>query len=146
MDWSAPTWWWLAAGVLVAIEVSSGTFYLLMLALGCAAGALAAHAGLGSAGQMATAALLGGGATVAWHLTRARMPPAAPAASNRDVNIDIGETVHVAAWGADGQARVHYRGTTWTVRHAGKSAPTAGEHTIVAVHGNHLSVAPRQPV
>ena len=37
MDWSASTGWWLAAGVLVAAELATGTFYLLMLALGAAA-------------------------------------------------------------------------------------------------------------
>ena len=45
MDWNASTGWWLAAGVLVVAELATGTFYLLMLALGLAAGALAAHAG-----------------------------------------------------------------------------------------------------
>jgi membrane protein implicated in regulation of membrane protease activity len=145
MDWSASTLWWVAAGLLVAVEVSSGTFYLLMLALGCAAGALAAHAGLGGAGQMVTAALVGGGATAAWHVRRARHPRSPPAALNRNVNLDIGETVEVDAWNSDGTARVSYRGAAWTVRHTGDGPPAAGRHTIVAVHGNHLSVAPVQP-
>jgi hypothetical protein len=63
MDWNASTWWWLAAGVLVAAELLSGTFYLLMLALGCVAGALAAHGGAGPTAQIAVAALFGAGAT-----------------------------------------------------------------------------------
>ena len=70
MDWSASTGWWLTAGVLVVAELATGTFYLLMLALGAAAGALAAHAGLGFTAQMAVAALLGGGAVVVWHQRR----------------------------------------------------------------------------
>jgi hypothetical protein len=45
MDLSASTLWWLATGALVVLELTSGTFYLLMLALGAAAGALAAHLG-----------------------------------------------------------------------------------------------------
>ena len=36
--------WWIGAGVLVVLELFSGTFYLLMIALGCVAAALA-HAG-----------------------------------------------------------------------------------------------------
>ena len=44
MDLSLSTWWWIVAGVLVAAELATGTFYLLMVAIGCAAGALAAHA------------------------------------------------------------------------------------------------------
>ena len=29
MDLSAPTLWWVLAGVLVAVELATGTFYLL---------------------------------------------------------------------------------------------------------------------
>lgn len=145
MDWSASTGWWLAAGVLVAAELASGTFYLLMLALGAAAGALAAHAGIGLTGQMAGAALLGGGAVVAWHLRRSRQGAALPAAVNPDVNLDIGGSVQVDHWQADGTTRVHYRGAAWDARHAGTGLPTAGEHVIRAVEGTRLLLerAPR---
>ena len=37
------TLWWLLAGGIVAAELLTGTFYLLMLALGVAAAAIAAH-------------------------------------------------------------------------------------------------------
>jgi len=40
------TIWWLIAGSLVGIELMTGTFYLLMLAIGASAGAIAAHAQL----------------------------------------------------------------------------------------------------
>jgi len=143
MDWSASTLWWLAAGVLVAAELASGTFYLLMLSLGCIAGALAAHAGLHASAQIVAAALVGGGATAAWHVKRARAPRSAPAASNRDVNLDVGERVHVAAWSADGLAQVRHRGAAWSARYAGSGVPTPGEHIIVAVEGSQLSLAPR---
>ncbi|MES6050819.1 hypothetical protein U6S05_12095, partial [Cutibacterium acnes] len=68
------TVWWLLAGVAVAAELTSGTFFLLMLALGAAAGALAAHAGLGLSGQLVTAALVGGGAVAVWMRWRRRHP------------------------------------------------------------------------
>ena len=145
MEWNAPMLWWLATGGLVAAELATGTFYLLMVALGCAAGALAAHAGLGSTGQVAAAALLGSAFTAAWHLKRARSPRSAPAESNRDVMLDIGQTLRVDAWGDDGTARVPYRGTAWTVRFAGPGTPAPGEHVIVAVDGNQLRVAPATP-
>lgn len=138
MEWSPPTVWWIAAGVLVAAELASGTFYLLMLALGAVAGALAAHAGVGFTGQMAAAAVLGGGAVVAWHLRRSKQPAALPAASNRDVNLDVGNRVQVDHWQADGQARVHYRGAAWAARHAGSGQPTPGEYVIRAVDGSQL--------
>jgi membrane protein implicated in regulation of membrane protease activity len=142
MDWSAATWWWIAAGALVAIELATGTFYLLMLALGLAAAAVAAHLGLGSTGQIVVAALVGGGATAAWHLRRAREPQAAPSESNRDVNLDIGESVRVDGWRDDRTARVDYRGSAWTVVYRGEGTPTPGEYHIVAVQSNRLVVSP----
>ncbi len=142
MDWSAPTLWWLGAGVLVAAELATGTFYLLMVALGAAAGAAAAHAGWSATAQWLAAAVLGAGATVAWHLLRARLPRAAPAASNRDVNLDIGQTVLVPNWQSDGTARVAYRGAQWQVRLAPGAEAGSGEHTIVALHGSELLLTP----
>jgi len=143
MDWSASTWWWLLAGGMVAAELATGTFYLLMLALGSAAGALAAHAGLGGTPQVVVAALVGGGATAAWHFKRARAPRSAPPETNRDVNIDIGGSVKVEAWNADGSARVSYRGAMWSARYAGTGSPAPGEHVIVSLNGNELGLAPR---
>jgi membrane protein implicated in regulation of membrane protease activity len=145
LDWNASTVWWLLAGVLVAAELATGTFYLLMLALGCAAGAMAAHLGLGMVSQVVVASMVGGATTVAWYLKRSRQPGAAPAASNRDVNLDIGQAVHVPAWAPDGSARVQYRGASWSVRLAGSSPPQPGAHTIVALHGSELLVAPVNP-
>ena len=138
MDWSGATGWWVAAGVLVAAELAIGTFNLLMLALGMMAGALAAHAGLALPGQLVLAALVGGGAVVAWRLKRGRNPKAEPAASNRDVNMDIGSRVHVDRWNPDGSARVHYRGTQWDVRYQGAGEPGAGDYTVRALDGNCL--------
>jgi membrane protein implicated in regulation of membrane protease activity len=146
LDWNTANLWWLAAGVLVAAELATGTFYLLMVGLGCAAGALAAHAALGFTAQMLTAAVVGAGATTAWHLKRLRSPAPAPAESNRDVNLDIGQRLQVAHWAADGSARVHYRGASWAVRYAGSGTPQAGEHVIVALNGSELRVAPVAPL
>jgi membrane protein implicated in regulation of membrane protease activity len=138
MNWTAATAWWLTAGALVAAELATGTFYLLMLALGAAGGALAAHLGLSSNLQIVTAALLGGGAVVVWHLRRTARTFQLPAGANPDVNLDIGGTVEVAKWQADGSARVHYRGAEWDARHIGSGAATAGEHTILAIEGSRL--------
>jgi membrane protein implicated in regulation of membrane protease activity len=142
MDFSTPTFWWVAAGVVVAAELATGTFYLLMLALGLVAGALAAHLGLPLTGQVAAAALLGGGATAFWHWRRYRQPTTAPARENRDVNLDIGERVRVAEWTADGTARVPYRGSLWTARLAPGAAPAKGEYVVSAVEGNWLVLSP----
>ncbi len=140
MDLSSSTLWWLLAGALVAAELATGTFYLLMVALGAAAGALAAHAGVGATGQVVAAAVCAAGATAAWHFKRARSPKSAPVESNRDVNLDIGQRLQVPEWQPDGSARVSYRGAMWAVRFAGGGQPAAGEHVIVALQGNELAV------
>ena len=138
MTWNASTLWWLATGVLVAAELASGTIYLLMLALGAAAGAGAAHLGLATEGQLLTAALLGGGAVGLWHWRRARHPVALPASANRNVNLDIGSSVQVSAWQADGHARVNHRGAGWDARFVGSGPAMPGLHLIHAVDGNCL--------
>ena len=142
MEFSMSTFWWVLAGVAVAAELATGTFYLLMLALGMAAGAIAAHLGLSGSLQIATAAIVGGGATALWHLQRMKHPRSAPAAENRDVNLDIGERVKVHAWGADRTARVSYRGSTWTARLQPDAPAQPGEHIVKAVEGNWLVLAP----
>ncbi len=142
MDLSAATVWWVAAGVAVAAELATGTFYLLMIALGLAAGAVSAHLGAPTTGQVVAAALVGAAATALWHWKRARHPQSAPAERNRDVNLDIGERVQVEAWGGDGTARVSYRGTQWSARLAPGEARRAGAHRVSAVEGNWLVLVP----
>jgi membrane protein implicated in regulation of membrane protease activity len=133
----ASTLWWLAAALAVAAELLTGTFYLLMAALGLAAGALAAHAGLGDSAQLLATALVGGGAVAIWSLLRPRRSPASghdPAQS-----LDIGQSVQVTAWQADGSARVHYRGTLWSARWGEPGPlPAPGHYVIRALHGNEL--------
>jgi len=142
MEIPGSTFWWVAAGIAVAAELGTGTFYLLMIALGLAAGAVAAHLGLGDSAQIATAAVVGAAATVGWHAYRRRGAPDVPAPWNRDVNLDIGERVHVDAWAADRTARVNYRGTAWTARLAPGAAPEPGLHHVTAVEGNWLVLTP----
>jgi membrane protein implicated in regulation of membrane protease activity len=143
MDLANASVWWVAAGIAVAAELATGTFYLLMIALGLGAGALAAHFGLSQPLQLVAAAMVGGGATALWHWRRlARGEAALPAARDRDVNLDVGERVRVAAWASDGTARVSYRGSTWAARLQSGAPATPGEHVVAAVEGNWLVLAP----
>lgn len=145
MDLGASTVWWLVTGVLVAAELATGTFYLLMLALGAAAAALAAHAGLGASAQQVLAAVVGGGAIALWHWRRRQRPDAPPASANRDVLLDVGSSVKVEHWHADGTARVHYRGAGWDARWVGAGAPSAGAHVVRSVEGNRLMLDRAEP-
>jgi membrane protein implicated in regulation of membrane protease activity len=142
MDMTPATIWWVLAGVAVAVELATGTFYLLMLALGMAAGALAAHMGLGVPLQIVIAAIVGGGATTLWRLRRKQDGPVAPAAQNRDVNLDVGERVQVSQWTPEQTTRVQYRGSQWEARLAPGAHAQSGEHVVSAVEGNWLVLAP----
>ncbi len=133
---STPLQWWIATAVLVALELGSGSFYLLMLAVGAAAGALAAHLGLDVAIQWSAAALVGIGAVALLYLTRRRAPRRA-LQSNRDVNLDIGSEVEVRLWDEAGNARVRWRGAEWQAR-LGRGQALPGRFRIAAVDANTL--------
>jgi membrane protein implicated in regulation of membrane protease activity len=143
MGLSAAAAWWVLAGLLVAAELATGTFYLLMFALGLAAAALAAHLGLDLTWQLVAAALVGGGATAAWHLQRrSRAGKALPVSADRDVNLDVGERVHVQDWAGDRTTRVTYRGSVWNARLDPSASPSSGLHRVSAVEGNWLVLVP----
>lgn len=134
------TVWWLATGLVVLLELFTGTFYLLMLAVGLAAGALAAHAQLGLSGQLVVAALVGATTVSLAYLRRRRRPGAPSARPDRSVNLDIGETIHIEAWNSDGTAQVRYRGAQWTALARPGSSPTPGAHRVAELVGNRLLV------
>lgn len=138
MEFGPAAWWWAAAGALIALELVTGTFYLLLIALGLAAAGFAAHAGFGASLQLLAAALVGGGAVGVGMLRSAKAPPPPPPGANPDMVLDIGERVEVPAWGSDGLARVNYRGSMWTARYEGPGEPCPGPHLILAIEGSRL--------
>jgi hypothetical protein len=103
---SESTIWWLLAGAAVAVELVTGTFYLLMIAVGLAAAAIAAH--LGASGPCSSLRRPSWVRPRGGHypLHPGRGPKALPAGTNPDVNMDVGETVQVDDWQADGTALV----------------------------------------
>jgi membrane protein implicated in regulation of membrane protease activity len=134
------TVWWLLAGAAVAVELLTGTFYLLMLALGMAGAAIAAQTGAGTVTQLLVAAIVGGGAVVVWHQIRKKRPSDPSARSQRSVNLDVGETVQIDSWEANGTASVKYRGANWTAIHRPGVSPSAGAHRVSELVGNRLLV------
>lgn len=136
------TIWWLAAGIVVVAEMLTGTFYLLMMAVGLVAAALAAHMGASSALQITVAALVGGGAVVIWHFARRKRPGDPSPRADRSVNLDVGETILIEGWNADGTTTVKYRGATWTAIHRPGVTPSTGMHRVAELVGNRLLVDP----
>jgi membrane protein implicated in regulation of membrane protease activity len=136
-DWMG---WLVGAGILVIAELFTGTFYLLMVAIGLGAGAIAAQFGLSGPMQTLTAAVVGLAATAILHRSRFGHPARGEATRDRNVNLDIGQRVAVNAW-QNGHARVMYRGALWDVELGPGALPEAGDYRIVEVLGNRLIVA-----
>lgn len=126
--------WWLVTGGLVVAELMTGTFYLLMLAIGAAAAALAAHLGMDVTTQLVTAALVGGAAVVLWRRRSLRREAQTPT----ELHLDIGETVEVDQWDAHGTAQVKHRGANWTAVCTAAQTPSPGTHRIQAIQGSRL--------
>lgn len=134
------TIWWLLAGTAIGVELVTGTFYLLMIAFGMAAAAIAAHMNATLTVQVTLAAAVGAGSVLVWRRYQKAVPSGAPANANPDVNLDIGETVQVDSWNADGTANVKYRGANWAVSNAAAAPYVAGPHRVVEVVGSRLVV------
>ncbi|MEZ5644302.1 MAG: NfeD family protein [Burkholderiaceae bacterium] len=134
------TIWWLMSGAAVVLELLTGTFYLLMLAVGLAAGAVAAHVGMGLTGQLVLAAVVGSLTTAALYLRRRRHPADPSVRSMRSVNLDVGETVQIDNWQSDGTAIVRYRGAQWQAVTRSGQPEGAGRYRVAELVGNRLVV------
>jgi membrane protein implicated in regulation of membrane protease activity len=141
-DWSI---WILLGGVLIAAELFTGTFYLLMLALGMIAGGIVAYAGLALEWQLILAAIVGIAATVA--LRRSRFGKLRKEAAERDPNVsmDIGQLIAIDTWQRIGDdaytARVPYRGALWDIDLERGSNPLPGQFRIQEIRGSRLIVS-----
>ena len=141
-DWIV---WSVLAGILVILELFTGTFYLLMIAIGFAAGGFAALAGAGNPLQTIIAAAVGVAATYALRRSKLGKFNKTNSARDRNVNLDIGETLTVDEWkpGVDARhtARVMYRGAMWDVEleHGAQARP--GLFMIREIQGSRLFVA-----
>ncbi len=137
---SDSTLWWIVAGFFVSLELLTGSFYLLMLALGASAAALAAMMGASQSAQLVAAATVGSAAVYLWHrrLLQRGMLGVEDYTTTGLGSLDVGEQVSVSQWGADGTTHVHYRGSEWKARYHGAHVPSAGLHRIRAIESNYL--------
>ena len=135
--------WWVGAGVLVVLELMSGTFYLLMIALGFAAAAIAHIAGAPPYLQFVVAAAVATAAVLLLRRSRFGRRLRKDASHNPDVNLDIGQTLTVDAW-RERRARANYRGAAWDVELAPGEPEDAHLYEIAALNGSCLVVVARK--
>lgn len=133
--------WWILATLLVGAEMVTGTFYLLAVGVAFAVGGLAAFMGASTPMQLLTAGVLAVVGTVIAHRWRRRHggPPLLP-------GLDVGQSVQVETWHADGTARVVYRGTHWDGVAATKDTPHRHTMYIVGTRGSTLLLDAERPL
>lgn len=136
-------WFGLAAVALIG-EVSSGTFYLLLVALGLVAGGIAAWLAAGFEWQLVACAVVALGGLLVLRRTGVLKKRGVEVGRNADVNMDIGRTVQVDAWSEAGAARVWYRGAHWQAELAAGQPRAPGLHVIAEVRGACLVLAPKE--
>lgn len=133
--------WWIAGAVLIAAELVTGTFYLLVVGLALACGGLAAWFGAAVPVQWLIAAALG----VVGTLLLQRWKRGLAAGTPPQQGLDIGQMVHVQSWGPAGTARVAYRGSTWDAEVATPDTPHAKTMYIAGTRGSVLLLSDRRP-
>lgn len=137
--------WWSLAGMLVILELFTGTFYLLMIAIGMAAGGVAALFGASFSLQLVSAALTGASATFMLRHGKIGKMNRTHAARDPNVHQDIGQSITVKEWNerdhaSRPRARVMYRGALWDVELAEGGIAQPGTFVIREMRGSCLIV------
>lgn len=125
--------WWIIAAVLVGIELTTGTFYLLVYGVAAAVAGLAAWLGASFVIQLLVAALIAASGTYA--LRRWQR-------DNENDNsgmqgMDIGQSVKVESW-TEGRGQVQYRGAVWDAEAESAQVDVTRPLMIRAVKGSTL--------
>ncbi|WJF89196.1 NfeD family protein [Paraburkholderia bonniea] len=131
--------WWIGAGMLIVLELLSGTLYLLMIALGFIAAAFAQWAGVSTAWQFALAGLFTLVAVPLLRYSKYGRKSAREAGGNPDLNLDIGQILSIPEWHGR-RARANYRGAAWDVELAAGEPEDAHLYAIAALRGSCLIV------
>ncbi len=131
---SAYIFWWVLAFVLVAVELTTGTFYLLVYGIAAAAAGIAAWFGMGTVAQLVIAAAIGIAGTVTLKKWKR-----AEATDGDLQDLDIGHSVVIESW-QDGKGQVKYRGAVWDAEAAGPDVDSGKPLYIRAMRGTVLIV------
>ena len=138
-----PSLAWAILGLaLVIIELVTGTFYLLMLAVAAFGAAGAAYMGQPFAVQAVVCAVVAAGGCYWVHAYRAKN------AALQMKHVDAGQPANFENWVDEGArlARVRYRGASWDALVEGDTAPQGGAILyVLESSGNTLKVTARRP-
>ena len=129
--------WFIAAALVLALELFLTTAYLLAVSFGLAAGAIA------FSGQILACAAAVALGCVAVLIYKKKFSGRKDD-SMRLQNLDEGRLVRVDSVGSDGLAVVTYRGATWIARPGSASNLTPGVWTIESVDGTQLVLGERR--
>jgi membrane protein implicated in regulation of membrane protease activity len=139
---SDPTLWWIVTGIAVGIELLTGTFYLLMIAIGLGSRCHCGPFRGAMPAQLFTAAVVGGGAVLVWL-------PGTPQESRRTFS-----TRRPQCESGHRRDRPHRRmecrwhgvcqvpRCQWAVVHRPGQSPQPGLHRVTELTGNRLVVEP----
>lgn len=131
---SAYILWWIVALALVGLELTTGTFYLLVYGVAAAAAGIAAWLGMGLVAQLVIAAVIGIAGTVA--LKKWRRAEATDADLQ---DLDIGHSVALETW-QNGKGQVKYRGALWDAEAESPEVDAGRPLYIRAMRGSVLVV------
>ena len=138
--------WAILGLALVLIELVTGTFYLLMLAIAAFGAGFAAWLGQPFGVQAMVAAVISGAGCYGVHVYRAK------SGKQQMVPVDAGQPARFEKWVDQGGrlARVRYRGASWdaTVEKdpENSAAPVEGALLyVISTNGNTLNVTVRRP-
>jgi membrane protein implicated in regulation of membrane protease activity len=134
--------WAILGLALVIIELLTGTFYLLMLAIAAFGAALAAWLGQPFGVQAVVAGAVSAAGCYGVHVYRAKN------VKGQMAPIDAGQPASFENWVDQGArlARVRYRGASWEAMVDGDIMPDAGAMLyVISANGNTLKVTDRRP-
>ena len=125
---------------LIILEMSTGTFYLLVLGISMAAGGIAALLDASLIWQLVACAVVAATGTII--LRRYKGGNTDHASTS---NLDEGQSVKVLKWNEDGSARVFYRGAEWDARAEDSDTPHNETLYIKALQGSALVLTHHKP-
>ena len=134
--------WAILGLAMVIVELLTGTFYLLMLAIAAFGAALAAWLGQPFGVQAVVSAVIAAAGCYGVHVYRAKN------VKEQMPSIDAGQPASFESWVDQGArlARVRYRGASWDALVDGEEAVDAGAMLyVVTTHGNTLTVTVHRP-